>query len=82
MQLLKSGKYDRIKQDESKATIYKDIRTPKDSHIDWNKPLKDLYNEIRACDPNDYPAYVLINGEKVYIKMWRSEKEEGESDMI
>ena len=74
IQLLKTGKINRIKQDETKATTFNILRTPDDSLIDWNKPLKDLYNEIRACDPEDYPAYFFVENQKVCIKLWRPEK--------
>jgi methionyl-tRNA formyltransferase len=82
LQMLISGQYERMKQDESQATEYKQLRTPKDSIIDWERPLKDLYNEIRACDPDDYPAYFYVDGQKVCIRLWRPEKEDRESDMI
>jgi methionyl-tRNA formyltransferase len=82
LRLLKTGKYERIAQDESKATIYTHLRMPEDSLIDWHRPLKQLYNEIRACDPDDYPAHFFVKGEKICIKMWRFGKNEDESDMI
>lgn len=71
IQMIKSNKVKFLKQDESKASIYNKIRTPKDSEIDENKTLKELYNYIRACDPDDYPAFFYVNGEKVFIKLWR-----------
>lgn len=71
-----------ISQNESEATEFNYVRTPKDSFIDWNKPLKDLYNEIRACDPENYPAFFYVNGEKVCIQLYRPDKPEEDSDMI
>jgi hypothetical protein len=50
--------------------------------MDWNKPLRELYNEIRACDAAGYPAYFFVEGEKVCIKLWRPCKPAGEGDMI
>ncbi len=70
------------KQDESQATTYNYMRTPEDSKINWNEPLKNLYNQIRACDPDQYPAFFYVNGEKVYVRLWRQNKPEAESDMI
>lgn len=69
------------KQNESEATVYNYIRTPKDSEVDWEKPLKELYNSIRACDPIDYPAFFYVNGEKVFIKLWREEENKGEYEI-
>lgn len=47
---------------------YFEKRTPEDGLIDWNRPLIELYNFIRAItDP--YPgAFTYLNGEKVLIK--------------
>lgn len=80
IQLIESGSYHFTAQDESKASEYSNLRTPKDSEVDPNKSLDSLYNEIRACDPEDYPAFFYRGEEKVYIKLWthRSDKEEGE----
>ncbi len=77
LQSIIKGNYARVHQNESEATEFNFIRRPKDSMVDWNKSLKDLYNEIRACDPQDYPAYFMVEDQKVYIKLWRdtSEKE-------
>lgn len=82
VKLIKSGQETYTKQDESLASEYNYIRTPKDSEVDWNKSLKQLYNEIRACDPVDYPAFFWVNGEKVFIKLWRKDKLENEGDLI
>ncbi|MGE5329817.1 MAG: methionyl-tRNA formyltransferase [Deltaproteobacteria bacterium] len=82
IQMLKTGQFKTLPQNENKASVYNYIRTPKDSEIDWNKPLKALYNEIRACDPNDYPAFFYVEGQKVCIKLWRPDKLKDEEDMI
>jgi len=81
IQMIKSGHPPRIPQDSSKTSHYPD-RTPEDSEIDWNKPLRELYNEIRACNPNDYPAFFYAEGEKVCIRLWRPEKPDDEFDLI
>lgn len=65
------GSFQRRQQNESEASEFHLIRTPKDSLIDWNKSLKELYNEIRACDSVDYPAYFMVDDQKVFIKLWR-----------
>jgi methionyl-tRNA formyltransferase len=82
LELIKSEKYQRKKQDENLATLYEKLRTPEDSAIDCNKPLKELYNSIRACDSEDYPAFFEIEGQRIYIKLWRSNKNNSEEDML
>ncbi len=82
LQMLEEGNFICKKQDESLASTYNYMRTPNDSEINWNHSLKSLYNQIRACDPEKYPAFFYVNGEKVYIRLWRESKPEEESDMI
>lgn len=79
---IEAGTYNLTQQNEADATVFNQIRVPKDSFIDINLPLKDLFNLIRACDPEEYPAYFFIEGEKVNIKMWRENKNSNESDLI
>lgn len=69
-------------QNEKEATTYVNQRTPEDSRIDPNKPLKELFYEIRACDPDEYPAFFEVEGKKVFIRLWRKEKSPDEEDMI
>ncbi len=57
-------------------------RKPFHSELDISKPLMNLYNQIRASDPEKYPAYFFINGEKVCIKIWRETKSSSEEDMV
>lgn len=82
LKMLEKGDYKLRAQDEAEALEIKKVRMPEDSEIDWNRPLKELYNEIRACDSKDYPAFFRLNGEKVCIKLWRPQKPIDEEDMI
>lgn len=52
------------------------------SEVDPKLPLIDLYNKIRASDPENYPAYFYIDGQKVCIKLWRENKSDTEFDLI
>ena len=69
-------------QDENCASEYPQKRTPADSEIDPSIPLVNLINQIRACDPDNFPAYFMFNGEKVCIKLWRPEKPAEDFDLI
>jgi len=61
--LIKEGKAPRLVQDESLAT-YEPLCNDKVAGIDWGKPVEDIYNLIRGCDPQP-GAYSCYNGEKV-----------------
>ena len=63
-------------QDKNKATIYPQKRTPEDSEIDPGKPLLELFDRVRACDPEEFPAFFYVENQKVCIKFWRPEQPE------
>ena len=54
------------------------------SHSELNPAhsLQDLYNKIRASDPEQYPAHFYIDGQKVCVKLWRENKPDSEFDLI
>ena len=82
IRLLTDGKTVGVPQDESQASEYKQLRKPSDSEIDPTKPLLELYHQIRACDPDDYPAFFFVDGQKVCIRLWRPNKSDDEQDLI
>jgi methionyl-tRNA formyltransferase len=57
-------------------------RTPRHSRIDPAEPLAALFDKIRAADPDHYPAYFELNGQKVCIRMWRPDKSADEADLV
>lgn len=69
-------------QDETQASEFPKKRTPNDSEIDPTRPLTELFNQIRACDPEEFPAFFYHNGEKVCVRLWRPEKSVGADDEI
>ena len=69
-------------QNESEASVFPNLRTSNDSLLDAQKPLIELYDFIRACDPDRFPAFFIIDGERVYIKVFRKDRISGEEDMV
>jgi len=60
-----AGTNKRIPQNNDEATYAYNI-TREEEHIDFNRPSKDVYNQIRGLNP--WPlAYTLINGVEVKI---------------
>lgn len=68
-------------QPPHKATRCLD-RVPAHSEIDPEKPLASLFNEIRAADPDRFPAYFYVDGQKVCIRLWRPDKPVDEWDLV
>jgi methionyl-tRNA formyltransferase len=63
VELIKKGKAPRILQDDSKAT-YEPPCDDRVASVDFEKPVKDVYNLIRGCDPQP-GAYTTYQGKRV-----------------
>jgi methionyl-tRNA formyltransferase len=61
--LIKAGQAPRMIQDESFAT-YEPLCNDKVAGIDWERPVEEVHNLIRGCDPQP-GAYSYYNGEKI-----------------
>jgi methionyl-tRNA formyltransferase len=68
-------------QEIARAKRFPD-RVPEHSQLDPTRPLVALYDQIRAADPDRYPAFFWVDGEKVCVRMWRPHKPSGEEDLI
>ena len=63
--LVKAGKAQRIKQDDSQAT-YEGWCSADNARIDWGKPWAQIHNLIRGCNPQP-GAWTLHEGKKLQI---------------
>ena len=63
--LVKSGKARRIKQDHSKAT-YEGKCGPDNAKIDWGKPWEQIDRLIRGCNPAP-GAWTTLDGKKLQV---------------
>ncbi len=69
--LIKGGKAPRILQDESQAT-YEPPCDDRVAAVDFSKPIREIYNLIRGCDPQP-GAHTSIKGKKVRLYEARME---------
>lgn len=46
---------------------YYEKRTPENSELDTDKTIREQFNLLRVCDPNRFPAYFIINGQRYNI---------------
>jgi methionyl-tRNA formyltransferase len=65
LELIKEGKAPKIPQDESKAT-YEPPCDDRVASVNFEKPIKDIYNLIRGCDPQP-GAYTIFKGKRVRL---------------
>jgi methionyl-tRNA formyltransferase len=63
--LVRAGNPPRIAQDESNAT-YESWARKQDAQIDWSKPVDQVYNLIRGCNPQP-GAWTTLNGTEVQV---------------
>jgi methionyl-tRNA formyltransferase len=61
--LIKAGRAPRLVQDENLAT-YEPLCNDKVAGIDWERPVEEVHNLIRGCDPQP-GAYSYYKGEKI-----------------
>jgi methionyl-tRNA formyltransferase len=63
--LVIAGKHREVTQDESQAT-YEGWCRAAEARIDWAKPIEQVYNLIRGCNPAP-GAWTTLGGKKVQI---------------
>jgi methionyl-tRNA formyltransferase len=63
VELIKKGRAPKIPQADSKAT-YEPPCDDRVASVNFEKPIKDIYNLIRGCDPQP-GAYTIYEGKKV-----------------
>lgn len=61
VELIAAGKAPRIPQDDSQAT-YDPLLSDQHAQVDWTRPVQEVYNLIRGCDPQ--PGAYVLRGEK------------------
>jgi len=72
--LIRSGKPPRVKQDDSKAT-YESWFKKEHAKLDWEKPAADVYNLIRAANPQP-GAWTTLDG--VEVQVFDARRRDGE----
>jgi methionyl-tRNA formyltransferase len=58
---------------QSGLPSYFSRRGPIDSRLDPNKTLSELFNTLRVCDNNRYPAFFEINNRRYILKIYADE---------
>jgi methionyl-tRNA formyltransferase len=65
VELIAAGKAPRLPQDESQAS-YDPLCRDEHAEIDWSRPISEVYNLIRGCDPQP-GAYTWWRGERLRL---------------
>jgi len=66
------NKYPRIKgkKQKGKSTFYR-RRTPQDSRLNINLPLKKLFKHLRIANNASWPSYFILKNKKYYLKIYK-----------
>ena len=70
--------YDEIQPQQQDVDIeptYHRKRTPDDSRVDPDSSIADQFDLIRMCDPNRYPAWFEIHGQKYKLVLEKIDNE-------
>jgi methionyl-tRNA formyltransferase len=57
-----------VLREQSGQESYHKKRTPEDSRLDDSKPLIELWDKIRVCDNEKFPAFFVVGGKKVILR--------------
>jgi len=53
---------------------YAQKRTPADGEVNWEASDAEIYNFIRAHDPDEYPAFTYKDGQKMRVRLTRERR--------
>jgi len=63
-----------LPEKQSEETVsYHRKRTCEDSELDVSKSIKEQFNLLRVCDPDRFPAFFVIDGQKYRVRIERDE---------
>lgn len=60
-------------QDPTVEPTYFARRTPEDSRVDPHASIASQFDLIRVCDPNRFPAYFELHGQRFLLKLEKSD---------
>lgn len=63
----------RPQQETNKPHSYHRKRTPEDSELQASSSIEAQFNLLRVCDPNRFPAYVIINNQRYNIRLEKAD---------
>jgi methionyl-tRNA formyltransferase len=80
LDLIAAGSAPRVTQDETQAS-YDPLCRDEHAQVDWNRPVAEVYNLIRGCDPQP-GAFVTRGGEKVRLYDAKRSDAQGASGVV
>jgi len=72
--------YELLPNDVCNTIVVAGKRSPADSELHPSDTLLDSFDKIRSCDSDRFPAFFVVNGERVYIKLYRGKDAERQNE--
>ena len=72
--IIQSGNISLAKNIDGLTKVRAPKRKPEDSEVFLTDNVELMFKKVKASDPDRFPAYIVINGEKVYIRLYRDPK--------
>lgn len=73
---IKSGNLARMPNRDEDTRVRAPRRKPEDSEVFLTDSVEEMFLKVKASDSGRFPAFFVINGEKVYIRLRRDEEAE------
>jgi methionyl-tRNA formyltransferase len=71
LKLIRAGIKELLPNHEDQTKILAPKRKPEDSEVGLTETVEEMFYKVKASDPNRFPAFFIIHGEKVNIRLYR-----------
>jgi len=71
LEVVKYKKFKKSYKQKGKESFYPK-RSPKDSQLDTSKSIDELFNLLRTCSNEEFPAFFYKNGKKFILKIYKA----------
>lgn len=71
LDLINSGNISGFENDDEKTIVRAPRRKPEDSEVLLSDTVEQMFGKVKASDSDRFPAYFVIEGEKVYVRLSR-----------
>ena len=75
------GLLSRARKQQGEGTVYR-RRTPDDSKLDLDQPLREQFNLLRVVDNLRYPAFFDVNGHRYRLRIERLDRDDSKEEGV
>jgi methionyl-tRNA formyltransferase len=71
--LIRSEEFKLVKSNSDQTKVVAKKRQPEDSEVYLDDSVELMFRKVKASDPERFPSYFLVDGQRVYIKLSRGQ---------